>query len=63
MVKLVSCKDCAYWERDGRDGVCRRYSPRPSIVSRSSDYIVIWPRTNSMDGCSEGDLAVTEDTN
>ena len=47
------CRNCAVWERDGSDGICKRYAPHPTILSQEKNegYLIVWPRTNSDQGC------------
>lgn len=48
-----SCARCVFWKRDGVDGICFYGPPRPRIVPKDRDYIVIWPRTQPDEFCSK----------
>jgi len=54
MSERKTCKNCDYWERDGnpQDGICRYGTPEPRILPKGVEYVVVWPRTNSIDSCS-----------
>lgn len=45
------CGNCGNWQRDGSDGICRKNSPRPTIMEQGKTYIIVWPRTNANEPC------------
>ena len=56
-----TCDKCQAWKRDGVDGICRRYAPRPTIFdTRNAELRLVWPKTNPDDGCEEGFIDALE---
>jgi hypothetical protein len=49
----VECCTCAYWQRDGADGICRRDCPTPRIMPAGEKYTLVWPRTDANERCGE----------
>jgi hypothetical protein len=50
----IRCDTCKHWDRKNEgEGLCRRNAPSPSVLSRSSSYILVWPTTKPDDRCSE----------
>ncbi len=50
------CKNCASWQRDGADGICRRKAPQsiPIAVTKETKEITLaWPRTNPEEWCMQ----------
>ena len=54
------CDKCAAWDRDGIDGICRRFAPKPVIFDMSTKsgepnpkLTMIWPKTNPEDKCGD----------
>jgi len=47
------CPKCKFWQRDGSDGICRKNAPSPGIIKEGGPYILVWPRTNDKEWCSE----------
>ena len=52
MTKKRSCAGCDFWRRDGVDGVCFYGPPRPQIVLKDRECVVMWPRTQPDEFCS-----------
>ena len=52
---LISCNTCKLWQvKDGgQDGICRRLPPRPEIMPKGQEVVVVWPSTTPSDWCGE----------
>ena len=38
------CKSCKFWYRDGADGLCKKNSPRPTVMEQGRVYTIVWPK-------------------
>jgi hypothetical protein len=47
-----ACAKCEYWKRDGVDGICFGGTPKPQIVEKDKQFVVMWPRTQADEFCS-----------
>lgn len=46
------CSNCKAWKRDGVDGICRFYSPQPTIMMQGvGSMTMVWPRTGPDEYC------------
>jgi len=65
MVEPVMCKECIYWEDNGRGaGECRRNAPQAIILSKADlgdtenddwpTHHASWPVTIEEDWCAQG---------
>ena len=50
----IKCEDCLAWQREGADGICGRDNPKPKIMEAGQKLVVVWPKTNPFDGCTNG---------
>ena len=64
MSEFGECDDCMFMERpmntsqsqprDGKEGWCKRYAPRPLIGGTGTGWSDFeWPSVNTDDGCGE----------
>lgn len=53
------CAGCVAWERDGNDGICRRFTPRARVLPIAvQGFTIVWPRTSPDDWCHSGYIAL-----
>jgi len=51
---MKKCKDCKNWDYQSDNfGFCRANAPCPSVVAKSSEYVLVWPSTGKDDWCGQ----------